>query len=109
MPVAPIPIYKETLMLGLEIVELPILFSGTVLVVEPKFSNSFIKYFAGWLIPIATTEVGQVESGWRRTWINNRQFVNFTIPYFPASYSLKFKCGEFLRGRTFELSIWEVT
>ncbi len=110
MAIAPIPIYKETLTLGIVPFELPILFSGTVLVVEPRFSNTFIKYFAGYLIPTApTTEIGEVDAGWRKVWLNAKQFVNFTIPYFPATYSLKFKASSFLVARPFELNIWEVT
>lgn len=109
MPLPSIPVYKETVLLGLEPYKIPILFSGTVIIVEPKFSNDYIKAFAGYLIPTVSTEIGEIKSNWRNCWINQKQFVNFSIPYFPSTYELYFKAGFFLRGRTFDLNIWELT
>jgi len=109
MPLSSIPVYKETLLLGLEPYKIPVLFSGTVIIVEPKFSNNFIRSFAGYLIPAVSTEIGEIQNSWRKTWINQKQFANLSIPYFPSTYELYFKAGYFLRGRTFELNIWELT
>lgn len=109
MPLSSIPVYKETVLLGLEPYKIPVLFSGTVIIVEPNFSNDYIKAFAGHLIPAVSTEIGEIKSTWRSCWINQKQFVNFSIPYFPSTYELYFKAGFFLRGRTFDLNIWELT
>lgn len=109
MPLSSIPVYKENLLLGLEPYKIPVLFSGTVIIVEPRFNNNYIKTFAGYLIPTVSTEVGEIENSWRKSWVNKKQFVNFSIPYFPSTYELYFKAGYFLRGRTFELNIWELT
>lgn len=109
MPLSSTPVYKETLLLGIEPYKIPVLFSGTVIIVEPKFSNNFIRSFAGYLIPAVSTEIGEIKNSWRKTWLNQKQFVNFSIPYFPSTYELYFKAGYFLRGRTFELNIWELT
>jgi len=109
MPLSSIPVYKDTLLLGLELYKIPVLFSGTVIIVEPKFNNNFIKSFAGYLVPAVSTEIGEIQGSWRQSWINQKQFVNFSLPYFPSTYELYFKAGYFLRGRNFELNIWEVT
>jgi hypothetical protein len=109
MPGSSIPVHKDSLLLGLELYKIPVLLSGTVIIVEPKFENGSIKAFAGYLIPAVSTEIGEVQGSWRKCWINQRQFVNFSIPYFPSTYELYFKAGFFLRGRSFELNIWEIT
>ncbi|MEG3859176.1 hypothetical protein [Microcoleus sp. herbarium12] len=109
MPLSSVPVYKETLLLGLEPYKIPVLFSGTVIIVEPKFSNNFIKAFAGYFIPAVSTEIGEIQNSWRKSWVNQKQFINFSIPYFPSTYELYFKAGYFLRGRTFDLNIWELT
>lgn len=109
MPLSSIPVYKETVLLGLEPYKIPVLFSGTVIIVQPEFSNDYIKAFAGHLIPAVSTEIGETKGQWRSCWINQKQFVNFSIPYFPSTYELYFKAGYFLRGRTFQLNIWELT
>ncbi len=109
MPLSSIPVYKENVLLGLDPYKIPVLFSGTVIIVEPKFNNAFIKSFAGHLIPAIQTEIGEIQNAWRKTWVNQKQFVNFSLPYFPLTYELYFKAGYFLRGRSFELNIWEVT
>jgi len=109
MSISSIPVYKNTLFLGLDFYKIPVLFSGTVIIVEPKFNNSFIKAFAGYLIPAVPTEIGEIQGSWRSCWINQKQFVNFSIPYFPSTYELYFKPGFFLRGKTFNLNIWELT
>jgi hypothetical protein len=110
MPVSSIPVYKEdNLLLGLELYKIPVLLSGTVIIVECRFNNEFIKAFAGYLIPAVPTEIGEIQGSWRKSWINQRQFINFSIPYFPSTYELYFKAGSFLRGRRFHLNIWEVT
>ncbi|WP_341737295.1 hypothetical protein [Microcoleus sp. CAWBG640] len=109
MPLSSVPVYKETLLLGLESYKIPVLFSGTVIIVEPKFNNNFIKSFAGYLIPVVSAEMGEIQGSWRKSWVNQKQFINFSIPYFPSTYELHFKAGYFLRGRTFELNIWELT
>jgi len=109
MPLSSVPVYKENLLLGLEFYKIPVLFSGTVIIVEPKFDNEFIKGFAGYLIPVVSTEIGEIKSFWHKTWINQKQFANFSIPYFPSTYELYFKSGYFLRGKNFHLNIWELT
>ena len=109
MPLSSIHVYKESVLLGLEPYKIPVLFSGTVIIVEPKFSNNFVKAFAGYLIPAVSTEIGEIQNSWRKSWINQKQFVNFSLPYFPSTYELYFKAGYFLVGRTFDLNIWEVT
>jgi hypothetical protein len=109
MPLSSIPVYKENLVLGLEPYKIPVLFSGTVIIIEPRFNNEFIKTFAGYLIPAVSTEIGEIKSSWRKTWVNQKQFTDFSIPYFPSTYELYFKAGNFLRGKNFTLNIWELT
>ncbi|MEG4427074.1 MULTISPECIES: hypothetical protein [unclassified Microcoleus] len=109
MPLSSIPVYKDELLLGIEPYKIPVLFSGSVIIVQPIFSNSFIRYFAGYLIPAVGTEIGEVESQWVRTYANKKQFCNFAIPYFPNTYELYFKASDWLRGREFTLNIWEIT
>jgi hypothetical protein len=109
MPISTVPVYKESLLLGLEPYKIPLLFSGNVIIVEPEFSNNYIKAFAGYLIPAVLTEIGEIESQWKSSWINKKQQVAFSIPYFPSTYELYFKAGYFLRGRQFQLNIWEIT
>ena len=110
MPLSPIPVYKDDLLLGIEPYKIPVLFSGTVIIVEPKFSNEYIKRFAGYLVPaVNTTEIGEIKANWVKVWTNQKQFVNFSIPYFPDTYELYFKSSEWLRGVNFQLNIWEMT
>ena len=111
MPVNSIPVYKELIFLGLEPYKIPVLFSGTTIICEPKFLvNDFIKGFAGHLIPsVNIVGIDDVLGAWRRTWINSKQFISFSIPYFPSTYELSFKAGSFLRGKEFQLNIWELT
>ncbi|MEG4815626.1 hypothetical protein [Microcoleus sp. K5-D4] len=104
-----IPVYKESVLLGLEPYKIPVLFSGSTIIIEPKFHNEFIKGFAGYLIPAVNTEIGEIRHKWMPSWINSKQFINFAIPYFPNTYELYFKVGHILRGNTFTLNIWEIT
>lgn len=104
-----VQVYKEEqLLLGLEPYKLPILVTGGIIAAKIEFSNLSVKFYGGKLTSFAVENViGEVYGASVGLSVNKAKYLNISMPYFPNTYQLEFLASEWLRGRQFNLIIWE--
>ncbi len=103
-------VYKEQgLVVGLDPYDLPILFVGSLLVAKIEFFNPSVDFYGGKLTSFSEESIGRIYSKSASLRINQAKYLEFAVPYFPNTYRLNFLPGWWLRGRSFNLIIWEHT
>lgn len=109
MPVNLVSTYKDSFLVTFNSIDLPVLISTPVIVVELKFlANSSIQRLGGWLIPKYDLPVGITE-GQRKRIYCKRQFLQYPQLYTPNDYALTFQPTYAMIDKMLELIIYEVT
>ena len=107
MPINLIATYKDSFLVNFNSLDLPVLISTPVLVVELKFlANPAIQRLGGWLIPKYVLPVGPTEGQRRRVYCK-RQFLQYPQLYTPNDYSLTFQPTYLMLDKMLELIIYE--
>lgn len=109
MPVNLVSTYKDSFLVNFNSIDLPVLISTPVIVVELKFlANLSVNRLGGWLIPKYNLPVGITE-GQRRRIYCKRQFLQYPQLYTPNDYTLTFQPTYTMLDKMLELIIYEVT
>jgi hypothetical protein len=110
MPVNLVSTYKNSFLVNFDSIDLPVLISTPVIVVELKFlTNLNIQKLGGWLIPKYNLPVVGLTEGQRRRVYCKRQFLQFPQLYTPNDYALTFQPTYRMLDKMLELIIYEVT
>ena len=109
MPANLVLTYKDSFLVNFNSIDLPVLISTPVIVVDLKFlTNLTIQKLGGWLIPKYDLVVGTTE-GQRRRIYCKRQFLQYPQLYTPNDYALTFQPTYQMLDKMLELAIYEVT
>lgn len=108
MPVSLISTYKNSFLVDFNSIDLPVLISTPVIVVELKFlANLNVKRLGGWLISKYNLPVGITE-GQRKRIYCKQQFLQYPQLYSPNDYTLSFQPTYVMLDKILELTIYEV-